>query len=181
MADENKPTKRNYRNSPVINDHNPELAKGYNSNYITFMREILPTEPTDYNNIEQLQARFDHYIDCCQRYDMKVSNLSAYAAIGIDKKTAYDWLHRVKDKRKTDFIKGVQMVCAMYREQLMADGKVNPVTGIFWQKNYDGLKDQQEVIVEAKVGEDIDANGIRDKYIAETYPIETDGTVVDES
>ncbi|CAJ0600759.1 unnamed protein product [Cylicocyclus nassatus] len=33
------------------------------------------------------------------------------------------------------------------REGLMADGKVNPVTGIFWQKNYDGLRDQQEVVV----------------------------------
>ena len=36
------------------------------------------------------------------------------------------------------------------REQLMADGKVNAVAGIFWQKNYDGLKDQQEVIVEPR-------------------------------
>ena len=36
------------------------------------------------------------------------------------------------------------------REQLMSDGKINPVTGIFWQKNWDGLKDQQEVFVEAR-------------------------------
>ena len=36
------------------------------------------------------------------------------------------------------------------REQLMSDGKINPVTGIFWQKNWDGLKDQQEVVVEAR-------------------------------
>lgn len=32
----------------------------------------------------------------------------------------------------------------------MSDGKINPVTGIFWQKNWDGLKDQQEVILEPK-------------------------------
>ena len=36
------------------------------------------------------------------------------------------------------------------REQLAASGKLNPVTAIFWQKNFDGLKDQQEVIVEPR-------------------------------
>ena len=29
----------------------------------------------------------------------------------------------------------------------MADGKLNPVTGIFWQKNFDGLKDQQDIVI----------------------------------
>ena len=32
----------------------------------------------------------------------------------------------------------------------MSDGKINPVTGIFWQKNWDGLKDQQEVVIEPR-------------------------------
>ena len=38
----------------------------------------------------------------------------------------------------------------LYREQLRSDGKINPVTGIFWQKNWDGLKDQQEVVLEPR-------------------------------
>lgn len=29
----------------------------------------------------------------------------------------------------------------------MANGKLNPVTGIFWQKNFDGMKDTQEVVL----------------------------------
>lgn len=32
----------------------------------------------------------------------------------------------------------------------MADGKIFPATGIFWQKNWDGLKDQQDVVVEPR-------------------------------
>ena len=32
----------------------------------------------------------------------------------------------------------------------MSDGEINPVTGIFWQKNWDGLKDQQEVVREPR-------------------------------
>ena len=29
----------------------------------------------------------------------------------------------------------------------MADGEINPAVGIFWQKNYDGMRDTQDVAV----------------------------------
>jgi hypothetical protein len=84
----------------------------------------------------------------CAQWDMKVGNMAAYAAIGIDKADAYEWSNRnLGNPARTAFIKKVQKVSAMYREGLMEDGKVNPVTGIFWQKNYDGMKDQQEVVL----------------------------------
>ncbi len=49
----------------------------------------------------------------------------------------------------------------------MQDGKINPVTGIFWQKNYDGLKDQQEqVIIPANpLGDSTDAETLRRRYL----------------
>ena len=60
------------------------------------------------------------------------------------------------------------MICSAYREGLMADGKVNPVTGIFWQKNYDGMKDQSEVILTPNtdpLGDKKDAEQLKDKYL----------------
>jgi hypothetical protein len=62
----------------------------------------------------------------------------------------------------------------MYREGLMEDGKVNPVTGIFWQKNYDGMKDQQEVVLTPNtnpLGEQKDAEALQQKYLENTYGI----------
>jgi hypothetical protein len=47
----------------------------------------------------------------------------------------------------SEFIKKVRKICAGNREFLMQDGKINPITGIFWQKNYDGLKDVQDVVL----------------------------------
>ena len=49
----------------------------------------------------------------------------------------------------------------------MEDGKVNPVTGIFWQKNYDGLKDQQEVVLTPNnpLGEAQNAEQLKQKYL----------------
>lgn len=55
----------------------------------------------------------------------------------------------------------------------MQDGKVNPVTGIFWQKNYDGLKDQQEVVVTPNnpLGEMGDTERIKQKYLDASYNV----------
>ena len=56
----------------------------------------------------------------------------------------------------------------------MEDGKVNPGTGIFWQKNYDGMKDQQEVVLTpntSPLGEQADAEALKQKYLENTYGI----------
>jgi hypothetical protein len=56
----------------------------------------------------------------------------------------------------------------------MEDGKINPVTGIFWQKNYDGMRDQQEVVLTpntSPLGEQADAEALRQKYLENTYGV----------
>lgn len=161
--------------SPIIQDHNPDLPEGYNTRRIRFMQAILPTEPLDRDDVEEMERRFAFYLEMCAQWDMKVGNMAAYAAIGIDKADAYEWSNRnLGNPARTAFIKKVQKVCAMYREGLMEDGKVNPVTGIFWQKNYDGMKDQQEVVLTPNtdpLGERGDAESLRQKYLENTYGV----------
>ena len=150
------------------------LEDGYNTKRINFMMAILPTEPLDYNDIEEMERRFQRYLKLCSEWDMKVGNMAAYAAIGIDKDTASDWVNRCKSNpERTRFVKKVQKICAMYREGLMEDGKVNPVTGIFWQKNYDGMKDQQEVVLTPNnpLGETEDPKVLEQKYLENTYGV----------
>ena len=126
----------------------PAPGEGYNTKYITFMMEVMPKEPLDINDVEEMQKRFEHYLYTCAKYDMKVGNLGAYTAIGITKEQAQRFEEGVKaNPARSSFIKNVRQFCAMYREGLMGDGKVNPVTGIFWQKNYDGFRDQTEMVV----------------------------------
>ena len=139
------------------------------------MQAILPTEPLDRDDVEEMERRFAFYLEMCAQWDMKVGNMAAYAAIGIDKNDAYEWTNRnLGNPARTRFIKKVQKVCAMYREGLMEDGKVNPVTGIFWQKNYDGMKDQQEVVLTpntSPLGEQKDAEALKQKYLENTYGV----------
>ena len=78
---------------------------------------------------------------------------------------------------RTEFIKKVKAACALYREGLMQDGKVNPVTGIFWQKNYDGFKDQQELVVTPTqtLGDDVPIQEIEEKYRERVNSLEDRG------
>lgn len=163
------------RNSPIIQDQLAEMPEGYNTKRIRFMQAILPTEPLDYNDVAEMERRFARYLELCAEWDMKIGNQAAYAAIGIDKCTAWEWENRVQgNPTRTNFIKKVRQFCAMYREGLMEDGKVNPVTGIFWQKNYDGMKDQQEVVLTpntSPLGEQQNAEALKQKYLENTYGI----------
>lgn len=160
--------------SPIIRDNNPVLPEGYNTQMIMFMREVMPEEPIDINDVEEMNRRFTRYLDICAKYDKKIGNLAAYAAIGITKEQAKDFeVNNKSNPARAYFIKKVRQFCSMYREGLMQDGKVNPVTGIFWQKNYDGLKDQQEVVVTPNnpLGEMGDTERIKQKYLDAGYNV----------
>ena len=177
-AKDKKPRARSAESSKlkgIVADHNPSLPEGYNTRRIAFMQEILPTEPLDHNDVDEMERRFVRYLQKCAEWDMKIGNQAAYAAIGINKDLVYEWtVRRQTNPRRTEFVKKVQQFCAMYREGLMEDGKVNPVTGIFWQKNYDGMKDQQEVVLtpnQNPLGEQKDAESLKQKYLENTYGV----------
>lgn len=154
--------------SPVYQDQTAEMPEGYNTKRILFMQAILPDKPPDKNDIPEMERRFARYLQLCAEWDMKVGNMAAYAAIGIDKDIAFTWKNQtVSNPERANFIKKVQKICALYREGLMEDGKVNPVTGIFWQKNYDGLRDQSEVVLTPNnpLGEAQNVEQLRQKYL----------------
>ena len=177
-AKDTKPRARSAESSNlkgIVADQNPNLPQGYNTRRIAFMQAILPTEPLDHDDVEEMERRFQNYLVKCAEWDMKIGNQAAYAAIGINKDLVYEWtVRRQTNPRRTEFVKKVQQFCAMYREGLMEDGKVNPVTGIFWQKNYDGMKDQQEVVLTpnaSPLGDRTDAEALKQKYLENTYGV----------
>lgn len=170
-------------NLPTYQDAVKEIPQEYNARVVSFIREITPKEPLDRQNVAEMRRRFDRYLELCAEWGMKVGNLAAYTAIGISKDLAYDWLqHPASNPERAAFIKSVQTICAMYRESLMQDGKINPVTGIFWQKNYDGFQDQKETVVTARVEQNTkSAEELQAKYLesAGTPQIEEHRTLSD--
>lgn len=148
--------------------------EGYNTKKVGFMLDILPKEPLDYNDVPEMERRFLNYLQKCAEWDVKVGNLAAYAAIGITRDRVSKWKNSESNPRRKEFLEKVKQVCGVYRESLMLDGKINPVTGIFWQKNFDGLRDQQEVVVSpntSALGEKQDFEVLKQKYLENTYGV----------
>lgn len=155
-----------HKKSPCVGDNGVSVEAGDNSKYARFLGEVSSWPPIDKTNVDSLEERFNMYIQFCINNDMKIGNQACYFALGINKDDVYDWTHgRKGTPRHSDFIKKVREFCAAYREFLMQDGKVNPVTGIFWQKNYDGLKDQQDLVLTPNQRlSDMDTASIAEKY-----------------
>lgn len=144
-------------------------SKG-NTRYIEFLTAIMPTDPLDPLDVPEMRRRFKKYLETCAQFDMKVGNMNAYLAIGITKQKAFEWLNGSSASQYPEralFIEQVKTICSGYREAMMQDGKLNPVTGIFWQKNFDGLKDVQETITTTRsvLGDLPDMEKLQKKYL----------------
>lgn len=119
----------------------------------------------DVNDLNSLKSCFFNYLKLCQENGMRVGNLAACAAMGIDR-FKLDNMLRSKDPDKQEFAKLVKSCCSLSREELIADQKINPVIGIFWQRNFDGLRNDTEQIqaVQGQEDEEIAADDYRKRY-----------------
>ena len=149
-----------------INSIDPNRKASKYANFVLAVKRI--SEGVNIKDVEDMRARFYQYLALCESCNMKVGNMNAYSAMGILKQIADDWRdgrHGSTPERKR-LIQEVNSVCTGYREQLIGDGQINPVTGIFWQKNYDGLRDIQshEVAPIDPLGEKRSAKEIAEQY-----------------
>lgn len=105
----------------------------------------------DLHNPEEVTQAVLAYFDSCQARGLRPGNLGMYAALGLSRQ---DVNNAITGKSKTllspasiDVLKKAIRAIGAFREQLGSQGKINPVTMIFWQKNYDGLEDNTRVEV----------------------------------
>lgn len=127
-----------------INGLDPTRKASKYANFVLAVKRI--SEGVNKKDVEDMRRRFYQYVALCEATNMKIGNMNAYSAMGINKNDARCWLNGLSGSSpdRMELIREVDSVCSGYREQLIADQQINPVTGIFWQKNYDGLRDVQE-------------------------------------
>lgn len=112
---------------------------------------------------------FQEYLEMSAKEGQKIGNMTAYLAMGVDRKTIENWLHgdrRGDDPRFKQLAVTVKAVCAAHREQMALAGAVHPALSIFWQKNFDGFSDDGIFRVEMvnPMGEVKDTTEIKEKY-----------------
>jgi len=123
-----------------------DAEKDYNSALIQHIMAIneIATH-ADRNDLNSLKSCFANYLQLCYQDGMPISNLQAYASMGFSMSDFQYWSKKDDPERRA-FISTVKSTCAMSREGQVASGKLNPVIGIFWQRNYDGLRNDTEQI-----------------------------------
>lgn len=138
-------------NSPVIGDNGICAAPGDIAKITREALEVgLVWPPIDNKDPEQLQKRAMDYFNYCIEHDSRPGNMELYSAWGVDRRRIYEDLAREPNSPRTVTIKKSLAVLSAVREKLMSTGKINPVTGIFWQKNFDGLEDRQTMEITPK-------------------------------
>jgi hypothetical protein len=165
----------NGRNSPVIGNNGVQTKPGDNKRYADALLEIAQWGTVDRSDIDALESRFWKYVEYCSKHDLRVTNKVAYFSMGITKDDVYDWENgRSRGTTHSDFIKKVKGFCAAYREMLGVDGKINPITLVWWQKNYDGMVDKHEIEVHSKSAIDELPLDEIERRIPKNIPVDAD-------
>lgn len=140
----------------------------YNSRLIAHVMEVQKiAAQADRHDLLSLRSCFIAYLKLCQQDGFTVGNMGAYMAMGMTTQDFATFIKR-QDPEIREFGKWVKQTCALFRESRVAEGKLNPVIGIFWQRNYDGLRNDTEQVQAMQEQEENDAqfggSSYKDRY-----------------
>lgn len=165
--------------SPIIGGNGvAPISNDENALFCQYAMDIFHAPSVDLDDPEAVAAAIDEYFRYCIDRGLRPGNLGLYAALGLSKQNVSDALRGASHKLRPstiDLLKKAKQALATYRELLGSQGKLNPVTLIFWQKNYDGLKDQQDIVLTPNTGmqQEHTADEIAQKVL-EDIPVDDD-------
>lgn len=149
---------------------NAEIPEGDNNKYTNMALSIMRMPKIDMRNPGQVQARIEEYFQLCADLDMKPGVAAIGLALGVDRRRLWEINSdipntNVKVPQETrDIIKMAYNSLEVLWESYMANGKVNPVTGIFLAKNNFGYQDKQEYVLSPKPATTPDPDVVIAKY-----------------
>ena len=147
-----------------------DTTPGDNARYLRHSLSMWDLPVIDISDPKQVEERIVWYFDKCADDDMKPTVSGMALALGVDRRTLYDWSRgNVRGVTHSPIVKKAMDLLAAMWEDYMQNGKINPVSGIFLGKNHFGYQDKQEIVVEPKnpLGEAENAEEIKRKYLEE--------------
>lgn len=123
----------------------------------------------DTDKAEDVASRIDLYHTFCIENDIKPDMVGMALAIGVDRTTLWRWENGVESNKPQtvrNVIKKGREINELMMSQMMQNGRINPVVGIFLLKNSHGYKDQQDIVITPNNPlETADPTQTRQKYI----------------
>lgn len=130
----------------LIPDPKNDNEQDFNTRLIRHIMQVNELGAScDHSDINSLRSCFINYLKLCEQNGFCVNNLTAYASLGMTYQ-GFQIYCKKDDPEIRAFCEAVRRTCAMFREQMVSSNKLNPVIGIFWQRNFDGLRNDTEQV-----------------------------------
>ncbi|MDR1261476.1 MAG: hypothetical protein LBJ80_03605 [Rickettsiales bacterium] len=121
--------------------------------------------------IESLQKRKDAFYEFCIKTGTTITNESMYRALGTSRWSILNDMNsedRTEEgKRLREFWEETQEECSIFRSWAIAEGRMNPIAGIFNQKVHDGYS--EEVNIKLEYNNMLGGNSLSEKELARNY------------
>ena len=139
------------RNNFSVKPADTGEGKDLNARSIDHIMKVYQISQTvDKKDPVSIRSAFINYVQLCQEDGFPITNMAAYAAIRSRKVEVEKWCQSDNQEYR-EIAEMVLGMCSLSREQQITAGSLHPVIGIFWQRNYDGLRndtEQQQVITD---------------------------------
>lgn len=158
------------RSRPDLSElQTPHTEPGEISRMLKQAMTISHWPAIDTDDADQVAERIDQYHTFCYQNDMKPEMSSLALALGTTRQTLWRWENGVESNKPQavrDTLKKGREINEILMVQLMQNGKINPVTGIFLLKNNHDFKDQQDVVITPNNPmNNVDPEQARRKYV----------------
>lgn len=132
----------------TVQDPNLPVAHGTDTDNAELLTHVMQTfeiaKSVNTDDIDSLQNALLAYLQLCSQTNRRITNQGVYNALGVTRQTISLWAtgqRHGNDPRYRKFAETIKGICAQYREDMLVSGMINPVVGIWHQKNYDGFRD----------------------------------------
>ena len=120
------------------------------------------------NDLSVIKERTSEYIQSRIR-EQRLPTVEGWAvALGIGRRTLYDWLRDTRDKETYVFLRQVHDTFSDMHTTAAMGGITNPVSWIFYSKNMFGFVDKTNLSIsperENLLGENVDQKMLEEKY-----------------
>lgn len=111
---------------------------------LTYMSDFERVHPEE---LDKIKDRTTAYLAHCERFG-NLPTMQGYAGwLGISRKSLYEWLSNGKGPQTVDLLERIRDLFVDISTQAASSGKINPVTWIFYSKNYFEMQDSVELTV----------------------------------
>ncbi len=153
-------------------DHDLKVLPGDNSKIINHNMLLMSQPRVNTNDRKQIEDRIIWYFETCMKNDVRPGVAGLCLALGITRQCWQVWGSGAYRDYK-DLVERTRSVMESILEQYSLQGKINPVTAIFFFKNHFGYKDQSEMVLTPNnpLGDNVDSEVLRHKYLDNVYGV----------